>query len=116
MQHQSFFRNLSSLIIYLVDCSFGRQLTNDSGVQINDREMKSLSMHLYLCIGGLHRLRFFFPEFSFWNESPYFKESFYHLTFDSICGSSDKLFKVAFDKTSVWTIWSSMSARWYLMQ
>ena len=58
----------------------------------------------------------FFPDFSFWNESPYFKESFYHLTFDSICGSSDKLFKVAFDKTSVWTIWSSMSARWYLMQ
>ena len=43
----------------------------------------------------------FFPEFRFLNESPYFKESFYHLTFDSICGSSDKLFKVAFDKTSV---------------
>ena len=31
--HHSFFRNLSSF--YLVDCSFGRQLTNDSRVQIN---------------------------------------------------------------------------------
>ena len=113
MQHHSFFTNLSSF--YLVDCSFDRQLTNDSGVQINPLIEK---WKVYLCMYIYAKVVFtdFFPEFSFWNESPYFKESFYHLTFDSIFGSSDKLFKVAFDKTSVWTIWSSMSARWYLMQ
>lgn len=38
------------------------------------------------------------------------------ITFDKIWGSSDKLFSVAFDKTCVRTIWSSISALWYLIK